>query len=401
MIEFKNIIIMGLRRVLVLVSLLGMALLSLIAPTLAASPCKGASEANSVPGIETCAAPKCTNQIVATNKLLPHRDPTKFYQCGPGLNYYVMPCGPGTCFSFNRQVCVHPYQWKNPCADEVIVTPPPTTTTEATTTTTPEDITTTNAPETEIEPDITTPENPTTTTEPDITTPETISTTSEPETTTQEVTTEIEPESTTPVEITTIEPETTTNIEITTSYPEETTSQTEETTTGKTSTNNPWIETTTQIITTEQSSETSESIETTTISPTTDYTTEIDSSTTSEEQKFQTDSTTRYPEIETSTSSEQWSTETSVATTKKPFTGKVCPGVDPLTVESGTMDCLAPTTCTDDLKGVKFPHDDPSYWYECFAGQAYKRPKCATGRCFSVQANECVDAADWINPCIG
>lgn len=367
---------MGLRNVLVLVSLLGMALLSLIAPTLAASPCKGASEANSVPGIETCAAPKCTNEIVAINKLLPHRDPTKFYQCGPGLNYYVMPCGPGTCFSFNRQVCVHPYEWKNPCADEVIVTPPPGTTTEATTTeksTTPEDITTTNVPET--------------------TTPEDITTTNGPETTTQEVTTEKEPESTTPVEITTIEPETTTNIEITTPYPEETTSQTEETTPGYTSTNNPWIETTTQIITTtEQSFETSESIETSTVNPTTEFTTEIDSSTTSEEQRFET---------ETSTSYEELSTETTAATTKKPFTGKVCPGVDPLTVESGTMDCLAPTTCTDETKGVKFPHDDPSYWYECFAGQAYKRPKCATGRCFSVEANECVDAADWINPCIG
>lgn len=117
--------------------------------------CPGATVANSAPGSEDCSAPTCTAQIVAQNKLFPHLNPLKFYQCGIGLNHYEMSCGVGTCFSYEQQVCVHAKDWKNPCKVEEVITTtvnPEESTTETTesvtnTDTTEEPNTTTEGPE--------------------------------------------------------------------------------------------------------------------------------------------------------------------------------------------------------------------------------------------------------------
>uniref|UniRef100_A0A1B0D0Y4 Chitin-binding type-2 domain-containing protein n=1 Tax=Phlebotomus papatasi TaxID=29031 RepID=A0A1B0D0Y4_PHLPP len=81
--------------------------------------CPGAQDGQYAPGPHSCAPPPCTWDQWQDEKLYPTRDPTKFYQCGPGVgNLYVMPCAPGTCFSFDVQGCVHVYDWKNPCTSQ-------------------------------------------------------------------------------------------------------------------------------------------------------------------------------------------------------------------------------------------------------------------------------------------
>ena len=99
--------------------------------------CPGASVASSLPGTLDCSAPTCSADVMVSSRLFPHEDPRMFYQCGPGLSYYEMHCAPGTCFSPQSQVCVHPFQWKNSCkvADPpVISTEKPEETTSTTTT---------------------------------------------------------------------------------------------------------------------------------------------------------------------------------------------------------------------------------------------------------------------------
>ncbi|XP_058444005.1 uncharacterized protein LOC131425816 [Malaya genurostris] len=65
-----------------------------------------------------CIEPKCeTNEDI--NTLWPHRLAEFFYQCRPafggGWTPQLMPCAPGTMFSFAVQVCVWPNQWEDPC----------------------------------------------------------------------------------------------------------------------------------------------------------------------------------------------------------------------------------------------------------------------------------------------
>lgn len=79
--------------------------------------CPGATDSQHDPGTMSCAAPQCTIQEWLTGTLWPTRDPIFFYQCGPGSgNLETKTCAPGTCFSFQDQVCVHPRNWRNDCA---------------------------------------------------------------------------------------------------------------------------------------------------------------------------------------------------------------------------------------------------------------------------------------------
>ncbi|XP_055697274.1 integumentary mucin C.1-like [Phlebotomus papatasi] len=81
--------------------------------------CPGAAQHQYEAGPHSCEPPPCTAEQWLKGTLLPTRDPTKFFQCGPGVgNLFIMPCAPGTCFSFDHQVCVHNYDWKNPCTNK-------------------------------------------------------------------------------------------------------------------------------------------------------------------------------------------------------------------------------------------------------------------------------------------
>uniref|UniRef100_A0A1B0CKI3 Putative mucin-2 isoform x2 biarmipes n=1 Tax=Lutzomyia longipalpis TaxID=7200 RepID=A0A1B0CKI3_LUTLO len=78
--------------------------------------CPGAEEHQYAPGDMDCQPPPCTWEQWLDGTLYPSRNPQEFFQCGPGEgNMYVMPCGPGTCFSFTEQVCVHVVDWRNYC----------------------------------------------------------------------------------------------------------------------------------------------------------------------------------------------------------------------------------------------------------------------------------------------
>lgn len=78
--------------------------------------CEGASDYQHNPGTMSCFRPQCTISQWQEGTLYPTRDPTHFYQCGPGTNnLFTMPCAPGTCFSFRHQVCIHPRDWQNDC----------------------------------------------------------------------------------------------------------------------------------------------------------------------------------------------------------------------------------------------------------------------------------------------
>lgn len=79
--------------------------------------CPGASDSQHNPGTMSCFRPECTMTQWLDGVLYPTRDPTHFFQCGPGTgNLFIMPCAPGTCFSFRRQVCIHIRDWQNDCA---------------------------------------------------------------------------------------------------------------------------------------------------------------------------------------------------------------------------------------------------------------------------------------------
>lgn len=111
--------------------------------------CPGAPSTSYGGGMLGCVRPIC---IVAGGGLLPSPDPTKYFVCaGPSLNY-EMSCAPGTCFSFQYQVCVHPRDWVDTCQrSEAITTEAPATTQAPTTlpeVPSTEAPTTTKAPET-------------------------------------------------------------------------------------------------------------------------------------------------------------------------------------------------------------------------------------------------------------
>ena len=83
--------------------------------------CPGAPSSAYGNGLLGCTKPIC---IVAGGGLRPSPDPTKYYQCaGPSISY-EMKCAPGTCFSFEYQVCVHPRDWIDNC-QRSIATPKP------------------------------------------------------------------------------------------------------------------------------------------------------------------------------------------------------------------------------------------------------------------------------------
>lgn len=338
--------------------------------------CPGASVENSAAGSEDCSAPTCTVEIWTQNKLLPHRNPRKFYQCGPGLNYYEMNCALGTCFSPKKQVCVHPYEWKNPCKGEELVTPAPsTTTTTIITTPAPEETTTEETTVTVTE--ITTIEEPLTT--PEITTDTTESATTEvTEAWTTEATEAPTTEAPTTVEETTPEVTTEASTTVVTDTP---TTQEPDTTT------------------LEPPTETTDRPQPPTTVPTTPSdTTFIDSvETTTSEERFETDPTTTETSSE-SNSSEATTEAPPATTTKAPYSGQICPGVDRNTVEEGEYDCKE-LECHKDSVKQKLPYVDPQYYQECLGNSGtLRKVKCATG-CFSVTANKCVEASLWVNAC--
>lgn len=79
--------------------------------------CQGSEPANSTPGTMACSEPVCTESVWKNGTLYPTPDPTKFFQCHSPKILSTMPCAPGTCFDFKKQVCVHPIDWVNVCAD--------------------------------------------------------------------------------------------------------------------------------------------------------------------------------------------------------------------------------------------------------------------------------------------
>uniref|UniRef100_A0A182KG99 Chitin-binding type-2 domain-containing protein n=1 Tax=Anopheles christyi TaxID=43041 RepID=A0A182KG99_9DIPT len=78
--------------------------------------------------LDPCSGPRCVT-LQEINTLWIHPRPDMFYQCRPfmgGWSPQEMPCAPGTLFSFFHQVCVHPWQWTDPC-DPNATLPPPST----------------------------------------------------------------------------------------------------------------------------------------------------------------------------------------------------------------------------------------------------------------------------------
>lgn len=85
--------------------------------------CPGAPSSSYGNGLLGCTRPVC---LASGGGLRPSADPTKFFVCA-GLNIdYEMSCAPGTCFSYEYQVCVHPRDWTDDClrAQEPTVAPP-------------------------------------------------------------------------------------------------------------------------------------------------------------------------------------------------------------------------------------------------------------------------------------
>lgn len=105
--------------------------------------CPGAPSSSYGNGLLGCTRPVC---LASGGGLRPSADPTKFFVCA-GLNIdYEMSCAPGTCFSYEYQVCVHPRDWTDDC---LRAQGPTTTTTQkhTTTTTTTQEPTTTTTQE--------------------------------------------------------------------------------------------------------------------------------------------------------------------------------------------------------------------------------------------------------------
>ncbi|XP_062550006.1 uncharacterized protein LOC134214699 [Armigeres subalbatus] len=153
---------------------------------------QGLTGTTPVPDDETdfCIEPRCQT-TAEINTLWPNPNNTFFYQCRPafggGWTPQLMPCAPGTVFSFPHQVCVWPAQWTDPCGsigsttvdgDDLLTTTPDggsTATTEDVSTTIPTEGPTTtpeNGTSTTTEGSTTTPENGTSTTTGEVTLPD-------------------------------------------------------------------------------------------------------------------------------------------------------------------------------------------------------------------------------------
>uniref|UniRef100_A0A182P7G7 Chitin-binding type-2 domain-containing protein n=1 Tax=Anopheles epiroticus TaxID=199890 RepID=A0A182P7G7_9DIPT len=75
--------------------------------------------------LDPCAGPRCVTQQ-EINTLWVHPSSNMFYQCRPmmsGWSPQEMPCAPGTLFSFFHQVCVHPWEWSDPCDPDASPSP--------------------------------------------------------------------------------------------------------------------------------------------------------------------------------------------------------------------------------------------------------------------------------------
>lgn len=79
--------------------------------------CDGAPDSAYVRGPMDCNAPACTAEEYWANVHMPTRNPRTFWQCANEGNVLERPCAPGTCFSIYHAdtVCVHPWEWVNPC----------------------------------------------------------------------------------------------------------------------------------------------------------------------------------------------------------------------------------------------------------------------------------------------
>lgn len=77
--------------------------------------CDGAPATAYLPGPMDCNAIPCAEQQYLNETLYPTRNPKTFWQCANVGWIEEMPCAPGTCFDFNKQVCVHAIDWVNHC----------------------------------------------------------------------------------------------------------------------------------------------------------------------------------------------------------------------------------------------------------------------------------------------
>lgn len=78
--------------------------------------CDGAPATAYAPGTMDCNAIPCTQTQYLNETLYPTRNPRTFWQCANVGWIEEMPCAPGTCFDFEKQVCVHAADWVNYCA---------------------------------------------------------------------------------------------------------------------------------------------------------------------------------------------------------------------------------------------------------------------------------------------
>lgn len=77
--------------------------------------CPGAAPTAYAPGTMDCKAIGCSRDQYFNETLYPTRNPQTFWQCANVGWIEEMPCAPGTCFDFKKQVCVHSYDWVNHC----------------------------------------------------------------------------------------------------------------------------------------------------------------------------------------------------------------------------------------------------------------------------------------------
>lgn len=88
-----------------------------------------------LPPLNGCDEPVCECE---TNTIFyPDRDPYFYWVCVPGrTSPTLMPCAPGTWFSYKNQVCVDCDEWENPCGIIPPTPTPPGSTTQGQTTST-------------------------------------------------------------------------------------------------------------------------------------------------------------------------------------------------------------------------------------------------------------------------
>lgn len=77
--------------------------------------CNGAPATAYMPGTMDCNSLPCTEVQYKNETLYPTRNPATFWQCANIGWIEEMPCAPGTCFDFQKQVCVHAADWVNYC----------------------------------------------------------------------------------------------------------------------------------------------------------------------------------------------------------------------------------------------------------------------------------------------